>query len=151
MSTVNSNTSLGVISITVSSSDLENCSTTFPVTLLPAPGSGLMYNILSVDWVYNFVTTAYTGYGGNFWVASGATNNAHNSAWAEVGAGILGNTSSHRTIDSGSFGAPSVPDTSLSYFQNQSILLGTDASTGDISGGDGTLTVTLTYVLTSVF
>ena len=147
MPTINSDTTVGIVSITLSSTDLENLLTT-PITALPAPGSGLMYNILSVDWIYTFGTTGYTHDSVNLMVTQAASpfNQNDGGVWStsEVIASGDGVGASFRATQSNThIGVNAV----LSDFVNTAVYIGQEELTTALSGGNGTLTVILTYVV----
>jgi hypothetical protein len=131
---------LSLASVTLTSTDLANLSGT-AITLLPAPGTGLMHNVVGVDLVYNFGTTAYTAYTGDIYIATKAiggtttwaAQNVRNILYGSVSYRYLGSLTSYSQYQI------------LSDFSNQPVIAQGSSSGYSVSGGDGTLTINLIY------
>lgn len=150
MPTTTSSSSISVTAVTLSSSDITSLHST-PATLLPAPGSGFMYNLLSADWVYNFGTTAYSAFG---YINICTKQSGNANTWFQIFMpGFLDQTSNQRQVDNGGGVLTSVwqPSGALSNFVNEPIVaLIPPTGGGNPTTGDGTLTITLTYITVAV-
>jgi len=142
MATVNSNTHISVLNISLSNAEVLSLHSS-PVQLLAAPGAGFMHIVLSAVFVYKYGTTAfYDGPGPTYIYGSNV-----NDFWATVGTSFLNGTSdliSNATMQNGGSG---IYEADLTEFENQPVNL---QSSADPTVGDGTLTVILTYVTVKV-
>jgi hypothetical protein len=130
--------SISITSVLLSSSDVIGLHST-PVNILPAPGSGLAYVVLSVLWEYNYNTTDFDN-GGTFSVATKTANNA-NMEWAVLSSNVL-YSKGHSTMAIESNNAPGQVTSALSDFDNQPVVVG---STNAATVGDGSIKVTVVY------
>jgi hypothetical protein len=138
MSTTNSNSQIGTVNVNLSAIEVQSLNTT-PIRLVPAPGAGYMHIVLSAVFVYNYGTSAYTGPGLGYVYAGNSAN-----FWGNVGNSFLSGTANKISIANIS---NSLYDMPLTDFENQPINV---TSGGNPTGGDGTLTVIVTYVTVKV-
>lgn len=131
-----------ISSLSLNSSELANVYTT-PIQLLPAPGSGFHYLVETVEWVYNFATTAYTSCVGNFAIQSGSGSSGFNSPWAKLSSNFFSASDSQYSFGA-STGAWTPDYADFSVFDNAAIYL-TNRDGYDMASGDGTLSITLKY------
>ncbi len=113
-----------------------------PITLLAAPGAGLMFVLKSVEYEYLYVAPAYTiGAVGNFVIDQGAV--AINIAFAATG--FIDQTVGKVAYDI----APAIASTSTTSLANQAITV-TNSSATEWTLGNGTVHITLTYGIVAV-
>lgn len=126
------NAGIQTAQVSLSSSQILNLNTT-PVTLVAAPGSGKLIQVISAIWDYTFVSTAYS----NTAVSIYCNTNSVNPICTFVG-GVLISTSS--IIKDASWPATNVQGGTL--IDNAPIIIsgGVNPTTGD-----GTAKVTLLY------
>jgi hypothetical protein len=118
-----------------------------PITLLPAPGMGLMYQPILATLEYNPVSVDYT--------LGDVTKFCIGPAGGPTSLNVLQSVSSTLVDGSGGPGpviavapATNVVVSAKSSFENQALVIAHDG-TGEFSTGDGTVTVTLYYIATS--
>jgi hypothetical protein len=122
--------------ITLNKTQLSNAFTT-PVQLLPSPGTGRFIQLLSAYAIYTYGTTPYVANGANY-IFLGQNGTSY------VAYGSI----SLLTSGTSGYGATTpIGAVTPSTFVNQPLYYYNDVA--NISGGDGTLTIYLTYVITT--
>ncbi len=133
---------IGQVTIDVSASQILSLHTT-PVLLIPSPGAGKYLAPIQVEYIYTFVTTAYTR------VSSAAMILAYNGTTAS-GINIIGTimTQSNNALATSSNG------TGLFNGVNQNLVIDKGLylalNSGSFTLGDGTLKVKVLYHVVTI-
>lgn len=130
------------VTVNVTSSQILN-SFTSPVTLLPAPGNGLQWNVLSYQGYYTFGSSPYTATG-FIGLMQGDVNNIIDG-YLDIFNTILLNAP-NSTQFKGAVGSNNYSVNSISLY-NQPVQFYSD--TANPTGGDGSFSITIIAVLTS--
>ena len=132
-----------IANVVISSAQLKALHAT-KVTIIPAPGSGLILYPQSFFCQYDYGTQTYSGASTNFYLGYGGQSSITSST--AVGffptAGFIDQTSSQMFINSSYYtGAAGIP---LSQALNQPLVLTTPDT---LITGDGSLTINISYAL----
>lgn len=132
-----------IANVVINSAQLKALHAT-KVTIIPAPGPGLILYPQSFFCQYDYGTQTYSGASTNFYLGYGGQSSITSST--AVGffptAGFIDQTSSQMFINSSYYtGAAGIP---LSQGLNQPLVLTTPDT---LSTGDGSLTINLSYAL----
>src|SRR5690349_7998744 len=127
--------------ITLTSAQILGLYTT-PVQVVPAPGTGQLLNPLSFTLQYKFGSTPYTVSPQGIQFISGAPG--RDEYGSVTTSNLLDAPSSRVATASANGQAGGDPAT----YANQPLMV--DLSTSDPTGGDGTLTITVTYTVVTL-
>jgi len=132
------------VSITLSSTQIASLRGT-PVTLIAAPGPGKVISPISLAAQYKVGTTPYAiTSGGNLNFSLGPLGNSEIAFEPVGGSGFIDQTTNQLNVRSGA----SIGD-AQSKLENQDLRVTNDGS-AEWAGGDGTVTITITYTVVTL-